>query len=71
MTPIQRARRHPEVQPGAPPEWAPAAEQSSTYGLQNEASDESYETALEFCERHPIESMANASSRLFPCLRDP
>lgn len=52
----QHARRQPKVPPGAPPEWAPAIEQSSTYGLLNEASDESYEKALEFCERHPVES---------------
>ncbi|KAG1858639.1 hypothetical protein C8R48DRAFT_715420 [Suillus tomentosus] len=59
----QRAPRHPEVSPGAPPEWAPAVERSSTYGLQNEASDESYETALAFCERHPVESSTILPSR--------
>lgn len=59
----QRAPRHPEVPPGAPPEWAPAVERSSTYGLQNEASDESYETALAFCERHPVESSTILPSR--------
>lgn len=52
----RHTRRQPEALPCDPPEWAPATEQSSTYGLQNEASDESYEKALEFCERHAVES---------------
>ncbi|OAX35994.1 hypothetical protein K503DRAFT_802381 [Rhizopogon vinicolor AM-OR11-026] len=44
--------------PSAPPEWTPAVERSNTYGLLNEASDESYEKAQEFCERYPVESSA-------------
>lgn len=59
----RHAHQQPEVPPGAPPEWAPAVEQSYTYGLQNEASDESYEKALEFCEKHPVESSAILPSR--------
>jgi hypothetical protein len=46
------------VSPGAPPEWTPAVEQSNTYGLLNEASDESYQKAQDFCERYPVESSA-------------
>ncbi|KAG0700635.1 hypothetical protein DFH29DRAFT_853492 [Suillus ampliporus] len=62
----QHRQRHTsqQVPPGAPPEWAPAVEQSCTYGLQNEASSESYEKALEFCERHPVESSTILPSRI-------
>lgn len=52
----EHASQH--VSPGAPPEWTPAVEQSNTYGLLNEASDESYQKAQDFCERYPVELSA-------------
>jgi hypothetical protein len=51
-----------QISPGSPPEWTPAVEQSNTYGLFNEASDESHEKAQEFCERNPVEPSALLSS---------
>ncbi|KAG6861858.1 hypothetical protein C0995_011155 [Termitomyces sp. Mi166 len=39
--------------PSAPPEWAPAPETS--FGLKNEASEEEFEAAEEFCATYPVE----------------
>ncbi|OCB89094.1 hypothetical protein A7U60_g3778 [Sanghuangporus baumii] len=39
-----------------PPEWAPASEPSSTYGMKNEAPEDEYEAAEEFCEQNPPDS---------------
>lgn len=41
--------------PEAPPEWAPAPEVSHQYGLRNEASNDDYEAAEDFCNRYPLE----------------
>lgn len=37
----------------APPEWAPAVERSRTFGLYNEAPEEEYKAAEEFCRNNP------------------
>lgn len=39
-----------------PPAWAPATEESRTWGLVNEATEEDFEAAKRFCARHPTES---------------
>lgn len=59
-----------QVPSGAPPEWTPAVEQSSTYGVFNEASDESYEKALDFCRRNPVESSAILPSHTLSDIAD-
>ncbi|KAF8076728.1 hypothetical protein FPV67DRAFT_1777156 [Lyophyllum atratum] len=41
--------------PQAPPEWEPAPEIVHPWGLRNEASDDDYEAAEEFCASHPLE----------------
>ena len=40
----------------APPAWTPAPEHPHTYGLFNEATDDEYESAEQFCRNHPIET---------------
>ncbi|KAF9267855.1 hypothetical protein L218DRAFT_650537 [Marasmius fiardii PR-910] len=37
-----------------PPEWAPAQEPVHQWGLYNEAPEEDYQTALNFCNRYPL-----------------
>ena len=59
-----------QVESTALPEWTPAVEQSNTYGLLNEASDESYEKALDFCKRYPVEQSAILPSHTLADIAD-
>ena len=47
-----------------PPGWTPAAEQSHTYGLRNEATDDEYESAVRFCRQNPVQAPKLLSSEL-------
>lgn len=64
------SHKHEEKKPpykppsGPPPGWTPAPEQSHTYGLRNEATDDEYEAAEKFCRQHPVDSPRLLSSEL-------
>lgn len=51
-----------EAPSGPPPGWTPAPEQSHTYGLRNEATDDEYESAEAFCRQYPAETPKLLSS---------
>ncbi|KZT23403.1 hypothetical protein NEOLEDRAFT_1136451, partial [Neolentinus lepideus HHB14362 ss-1] len=40
----------------APPEWTPASETIHAFGLYNEAPEDEYESAEEFCDTYPAEA---------------
>lgn len=44
---------HPELPSGAPPAWAPAPEVSHQYGKWNEAPEDEYQAAEDFCVQYP------------------
>ena len=52
--PLTLSRRHRSAEDRyPPPAWNPAPERSHTLGLFDEASDDDWERAFEFCSTHP------------------
>ncbi|KAF8154089.1 hypothetical protein B0H34DRAFT_799990 [Crassisporium funariophilum] len=45
---------HHEAPHEAPPQWAPAPEATYTYGKWNEAPEEEYQAAEDFCHEYPL-----------------
>lgn len=49
----KQAQEQPDEAP--PPDWAPAPERSRAWGLKNEAPDDEYQKAEEFCKQRKVE----------------
>jgi len=49
-------KENPSSQPSqrAPPAWSAAAEQSHRFGLKYEATEDSYESGISFCQEYPL-----------------
>ncbi|KAG5340427.1 hypothetical protein C0989_001667 [Termitomyces sp. Mn162] len=50
-----KTKHQGQPSPSAPPEWAPAPETSHQFGLKNEAPEQEFEAAEEFCATYSVE----------------
>jgi len=54
MSWFKRTIDHHTSRPEEPPAWAPAIEPSRTYGIYNEAPEQEFMAAEDFCRRNPV-----------------